>query len=128
MDFSLILVAFWRVWGRVWEPWGSFWAFQNLAKTFHFTPNGLNPSCAKDLGRVGECFGRDFGGLGEGFGTFWEDFERSGHFGRSWGYFGLLFWVFCMYFQAFYAILHVLSAGAGCEGLGSRIWDVLGGF
>ena len=98
MDFSLILVPFWKVWGKVWEPWGSFWAFQNLAKTFHFTPNGLNPLCAKDLGTVGECFGRDFGGLGEGFGTFWEDFERSGHFGRSWGYFGVLFWVFCMYF------------------------------
>ena len=109
MDFSLILVSFWRVWGKVWEPWGSFWAFQNLAKTFHFTPNGLNPLCAKDLGTVGECFGRDFGGLGEGFGTFWEDFERSGHFGRSWGYFGILFWFFCMYFQAFYATLHVLD-------------------
>ena len=69
--------------------------------SWNFTPNGLNPLCAKDLGTVEECFGRDFGGLGEGFGTFWEDFERSGHFGRSWGYFGVLFWVFCMCFKHF---------------------------
>ena len=66
---------------------------------------------------VGEGFGRDFGGPGEGFGTFWEDFERSGRFGRSWGYCGALFWVFCMYFQAFYVILRVLDqSGCALEG------------
>ena len=56
-------------------------------------------------GGFGEGFGRDLGGLGEGFGTILRDLGTLGVLGLFWG----SFLGFCMYFQAFYATLHVLD-------------------
>ena len=77
MDFSLILVPFWRVLGRVWEAWGSSWAFQKgpqKAKIIFFNRIGILKGFGQGLGRV---LGGFWEGFGKVLGRFWEPFGRS---------------------------------------------------